>query len=273
MINMNAKYSRLLNELKKRVPFEPEICIVLGSGLGDFAEKVETILSIPTSTLDDYPHATVEGHSGYLHFSEYAGKKLIVLQGRIHIYEGYSISECVLPVHISAKLGCKKLLLTNAAGGINPLFSPGSLMLASSFNGSVIGNKLADLSGIGSLEQRNLLLDYPSGELSEKIKNAALEEMIALREGLYWMTMGPSYETASEIKMYRKFGADAVGMSTVPEAYYAASLGLKVAAISCITNFATGLSRQALSHAEVIETADRVKHNFERLLKKSIELL
>jgi purine-nucleoside phosphorylase len=273
MVNVNAKYSYLIEEIRKQIPFVPEICIVLGSGLGDFAGKVETIKSIVTSSLPGYPKSTVQGHEGYLHFSNYEGKRLLVLQGRIHFYEGYSISQCILPMHIAAKLGCKKVLLTNAAGGVNPLFNPGSLMLTSAFNGSIIEKKLADLLGVASLDQKNSFLDFPSKEINSKITNAALEEKIPLCEGLYWMTMGPSYETVSEIKMYRKYGADAVGMSTVPEAYYAAYMGLKVASVSCITNFAAGLSSGALSHAEVMETADSVKHNFERLLKKTISLL
>ena len=273
MINMAAKYSEIIEEIRKQLPFEPEICIVLGSGLGDFAGKVETIKSIATSSLPNFPISTVEGHRGYLHLSTYKDKKLLVLQGRIHFYEGYSLSQCVLPIHIAARLGCKKVILTNAAGGTNMLFKPGSLMLASSFNGFVIEKKLADLLGLVTIEKKNSFLDFPSEEMNNKIRNAALEEKISLCEGLYWMTMGPSYETVAEIRMYRKYGADAVGMSTVPEAYYASYMGMKVASIPCITNFAAGLSSQPLSHAEVMETAERVKNNIERLIKKSVEFL
>jgi purine-nucleoside phosphorylase len=272
MINLSAKYSDILKEVLKQVPFEPEICIILGSGLGNFAEKIKTIKSIATTSLQNYPNLTVPGHRGYLHFSNYGGKKLLVIQGRIHFYEGYSLSQCVLPVHIAAKLGCKKILLTNAAGGVNPLFIPGNLMLSHSFNGSVIWRELAELVGLVTLGQKNSVLDLPSKDMNECISNAALREKISLCEGLYWMTMGPSYETAAEIKMYRKYGADAVGMSTVPEVYYASYLGMKVASISCITNFAAGLSTRALSHNDVMETSFRVMDNFERLLKKSIEL-
>jgi len=273
MIDMNFKYLEIIKEIDRQKPFEPEICIVLGSGLGDFADKVETVKSISTSSLPDYPKSTVQGHNGFLHFSTYSGKKLLVLQGRIHFYEGYDISQCVLPVHIAYRAGCRKILLTNAAGAVNPVFKPGSLMLNSFFNGSIIENKLARLLGITTLEQKNSFLDVPSKDINDKIKKAALEEKIQLKEGLYWMTMGPSYETASEIKMYRKFGADAVGMSTIPEAYYAANLGMKLGSISCITNYAAGLSDQALSHSEVIDTAERVKHHFERLVKKTIEFI
>jgi purine-nucleoside phosphorylase len=273
MINLNDKYRQTYEALAKQIPFEPEICIVLGSGLGDFAEKVETEKSIPTSFLPNYPVSTVQGHQGFLHFAKFAGKKLLIVQGRIHFYEGYTLSQCVLPVHLAKRLNCKTILLTNAAGGINTNFSPGDLMLASSFNSVNIKKEISELIGIISFDQKNNFLDFPSKELNTKIKTAALEEKIPLKEGVYWLTKGPTYETPAEIRMVNKFGGDAVGMSTVHEAIYASVIGLKAASISCITNFAAGLSPQKLSHNEVIETAERVKHDFERLVKKSIEIL
>ena len=273
MINMNALYRNTFEAVAKQIPFEPEVCIVLGSGLGDFAEKVDTAKSIATSSLLDYPISTVQGHQGYLHFSQYKGKKLLIVQGRIHFYEGYTISQCLLPIHIAIKLNCSKIILTNAAGGVNPNFKPGDLMLASSLNGSVIKKELTDMAGLANLSQKNSFIDFPSGELNEIISKAAVEEKIALRRGVYWFSKGPSYETPAEIKMAGKFGADAVGMSTVHEAFYAQSAGMKVSAVSCITNYAAGLSDQKLSHAEVMETAELVKKDFERLVKKSIELL
>jgi len=273
MINLNSKYRETLEAIVKQIPFEPEICLILGSGLGDFAEKVETEKSISTSSLPNYPISTVQGHHGYLHFSNYLGKKLLIVQGRIHFYEGYSLSQCVLPVHIASKLNCDKIILTNAAGGVNPNFKPGDLMLASSLNGINIKTELTELIGLANLTQKNALLDFPSKEMNEIIKAAALDEKIPLQEGVYWLTKGPSYETPAEVKMVRKFGGDAVGMSTVHEAIYAASIGLKAASISCVTNYAAGLSDQKLSHTEVMETAELVKHNFERLVKKTVELL
>lgn len=273
MVNLNAKYRETFEVLSKQIPFEPEISIVLGSGLGDFADKVETIKSIPTSSLPNYPLSTVQGHQGYLHFSTYRNKKLLIVQGRIHFYEGYSLSQCVLPVHIAAKLNCKYLILTNAAGGVNTNFSPGDLMLATSFISINIKKELTDLLGLTSLDQRNNFLNFPSKELNAKIKLAALEEKIHLREGVYWLTKGPSYETPAEVQMISKFGGDAVGMSTVHEAVYASTVGMKVSSISCITNFAAGLTPQKLSHREVMETAELVKKDFERLIKKTIELV
>jgi purine-nucleoside phosphorylase len=273
MIDINGKYRTIVESIKNKIPFEPEFAIVLGSGLGDFAEKVETITSIPTATIEGYPKSTVQGHQGYLHFSKYADKKLLIIQGRIHFYEGYRISDCVLPIHLAAKLKCKSILLTNAAGGINVNFHPGDLMMITSFNGMAIKKELTELLGITSIEKRNKFLDFPSAKMMEQIRFAASQEKIIIQEGTYWYTKGPSYETAAEIQMMKKFGGDAVGMSTFHEAVYAANQGLKVGAISCITNYAAGMSSSKLSHAEVMETAEMVKLNFEKLIKKIIELV
>jgi purine-nucleoside phosphorylase len=273
MLNLNEKYRSIVEKIKTEIPFEPEICIVLGSGLGDFAEKVETVKSFPTSTLPGYPKSTVEGHQGYLHFAKYNGKKLLIVKGRIHFYEGYKLSECIIPIHLAAKLNCKTIILTNAAGGINSNFKPGDLMLISSFNGMAIKKELTEVLGLTTINKRNDFIDFPSGEINEKIKKAAIEEEIAIREGVYWFTKGPSYETKAEIKMMQKYGGDAVGMSTLHEAVYASFFGMKVGAISCITNFAAGLSPTKLSHAEVMETAEKVKSDFERLVKKIIDLI
>ncbi len=273
MLNLNSKYKEIIQKICENIPFEPEICIVLGSGLGDFANKVETVKSISTAFLPSYPLSTVHGHNGYLHFSKYAGKNLFIVQGRIHYYEGYNISDCVLPIHIAAKLNCKKILLTNAAGGVNPTFVPGDLMLIRSFITINIKKEITSLIGLPSIELKNSMLDFPSEELNNTIIQAALEEKIILREGTYWYTKGPSYETPSEIRMIQKFGGDAVGMSTAHEAFYAQYMKLKVAALSCITNFAAGLSESKLNHQEVIETAEKVKVKFEKLIKRSIELM
>lgn len=273
MVDLNAKYREIVETIKNDLPFEPEICIVLGSGLGDFAEKIETVKSFSTSSLPGYPKSTVEGHQGYLHFSNYVGKKLLIVQGRIHFYEGYKLSECVIPVHLAAKLNCKSIILTNAAGGINTNFKPGDLMLISSFNGISIKKELTEVLGLTTIDKRNSFLNFPSSELNETIKLAAQKEKIPLREGVYWFTKGPSYETKAEIKMMQKFGGDAVGMSTFHEAVYSSYLGMKAGAISCITNFAAGLSSSKLSHSEVMETAEHVKVDFERLIKRIIELI
>ena len=153
-IDLAFKYKDLIDHLKKIIPFTPQVAIVLGSGLGNFAESVNVIESISTTELPGYPPSTVEGHSGKIIFAESGDKKLLLFKGRIHYYEGYKINECILPVYISHKLDCSKIIFTNAAGGINKDFSPGDLMLANSFNGINIKKELTDLIGIASLEMK-----------------------------------------------------------------------------------------------------------------------
>ena len=273
MINLNFKYKNLIENLTHAFSFKPDIALILGSGLGDFIKGVDVAKSVSTSSLPDYPPSTIAGHEGKIHHAEYKGKKLLIFQGRIHFYEGYHISECILPVFISHKLGAGKLLLTNAAGGINPYFSPGDLMLTSSFNGISIKKELTDLLGVSSLEGKNNLYDFPSENFNDIIRKAALQVKTGLKEGVYWYTKGPSYETPSEVKMISRYGGDAVGMSTVHEAVYAGYLGMQTAAISCITNYAAGITDKKLNHAEVTETANLVKGKFESLVKKIIESL
>jgi len=269
-IDLSFKYKDLIEQIKKEQPFTPDIAIILGSGLGDFASSVNIKHSIDTEELPGYPPSTVEGHSGKIIFTEFEGKKLLLFKGRIHFYEGYKIYECVLPVFIVHQLNCKQLLITNAAGGINRNFSPGDLMLANSFNSINIKKELTDLIGISTIEMKQSFSDFPSTKLNNLIKKAAVDEKITLKEGTYWYLKGPSYETRAEINMMYGLGADAVGMSTVHEAIFAASLGIDVAAISCITNLAAGISPTKLSHEEVTETANTVKGKFERLVKKII---
>lgn len=273
MVNLKEKYRPLLEQIKSEAPIKPNIALILGSGLGDFAENVHTDKSIPTDSLPNYPKSTVDGHKGYIHFSKYQDKELLIFQGRIHIYEGYPLSDCVLPVLIAKELGCDKVILTNAAGGINPNFKPGDLMLILDFNSINIKKEITNLLGLATIEERNKLLDFPSSLITGAIRDAALSEKIPLKEGTYILTKGPSYESAAEIKMYANLGIDAVGMSTVHEAIFAMKLGMKVGAISLITNYAAGISSQKLSHQEVIETAEKSKSMFEGLIKKTISIL
>lgn len=270
MLDLNFKYKKLLDHLQNISPFKPELSIVLGSGLGDFARSLKIVKSISISELPGYPPATIAGHAGKIHFCIHSKKKLLLFQGRIHFYEGYKISDCVLAPLISKKLGCNKLLITNAAGGINKNFNPGDLMLAESFNGMFIKKEMTNLIGLANIERKNQMMNFPSKKFNEIIKKSALEEKIDLKEGIYWYTKGPSYETPAEIKMMSKFGADAVGMSTVHEAVYASFIGMEVSSISCITNYAAGISNKKLDHSEVTETANLVKKKFETLVKRII---
>lgn len=272
MIDLNKKYSNLIETLKLEIPFEPEIGLILGSGLGEFASKIKIAKTFATSELPDYPLSTVEGHKGFIHFGELHNKKLLIYQGRIHPYEGYSISECVLPVFIAHQLGVNKLILTNAAGGMNQM-QPADLMLISSINSFNIKKELGQLIGLATHSMKQNFINFPSYRINEIIKAAALQEKISLQEGVYWYSQGPNYETPAEVKMAQKLGGDAVGMSTVHEAVYASALNMEVGAISCITNYAAGISQNKLNHKEVMETADLVKIKFEKLIKKMIEFL
>ncbi len=273
MVDVNYKYKNLLSFLEKELIFKPDLALVLGSGLGEFAERIELIKSIPTSDLTGYPVSTVSGHKGKIIFGKYKSKNLLLFQGRIHFYEGYLLSECILPALISCELGSKKMILTNAAGGVNSQYHPGNLMLAASFNSINIKKELTDLIGLAGIDKKNNFLNFPSIQLNDLIKKAASKGKIELQEGVYWYTKGPSYETPAEIKMISKFGGDAVGMSTVHEAFFAASKGMEVSAISCITNYAAGISNKKLDHQEVVHTANLVKTKFENLIKGTIELL
>lgn len=272
MIDLRFKYKNLINFLEKEIPLQPEFGLILGSGLGDFAENINSVKSISTNSIPGYPLSTIVGHAGKIHFADFAGKKLLIFQGRIHFYEGYTVSESILPAFISEVFGCKSLLITNAAGGIHSDFKPGDLMLISSFNGINIKKELAGFIGIADEKGKNNFINFPSGKLNSTIEEAALCERINLKQGVYWYSKGPSYETPAEIKMIKKFGGDAVGMSTVIEATYASYKGIQTSAISCITNLAAGISDRKLEHSEVTETANKVKHTFEKLIKKTIEL-
>ena len=263
MVNLTEKYRPLLEQIKSEAPFKPKIGLILGSGLGDFAEKVNTEKSISTDSLPGYPKSTVQGHKGFIHFSKYTDKELLIFQGRIHFYEGYRLSDCVVPVVIAKELGCESLILTNAAGGVNPNFKPGDLMLNIDFNAVNIKKELAELLGLATVEERKKMLNFPSKEINSKIKEAALSEKIDLKEGTYILTKGPSYESAAEVKMYSSWGIDAVGMSTVHEAITGMKLGMKIGAVSLITNHAAGISPQKLSHQEVIDTAEKSKAMFD----------
>ncbi|MDH3268794.1 MAG: purine-nucleoside phosphorylase [Ignavibacteria bacterium] len=270
MIDLNFKYQDTIAYLKKESPFIPDVAIVLGSGLGNFADSTKKVKTISTSEIPKYPPAAVEGHQGLIHFSKIGNKKLIIFQGRLHFYEGNHLSDCVLPVLLAKKLGCDKIVLTNAAGGINENLIPGDLMLSESFNAVNIKKELTQLIGISSIEAKNNFSNCPSSRMNDTFSKAAKETGIILQTGTYWYTKGPNYETPAEIEMIGRFGGDAAGMSTVHEAVFASSINMEVAIISCITNMASGILPQKLSHAEVTETAKNSAEKFAFLLKTAI---
>lgn len=247
--------------------YRPAIGMVLGSGLGDFADTLTEAERIPFSQIPNFPLPTVPGHAGALVFGKKEGKEVVVLQGRIHFYEGLPQSEITLPIRVLAAIGVKTLILTNAAGGVNTSFHPGDLMLISdhinySFSNPLIGPNLDDFG-----PRFPDASDIYTAQLRASVQEAAASAGLRLQEGVYMMFSGPSYETPAEIRMARILGADAVGMSTVPEALVAAHCGMQVVGISCITNMAAGVLPQKLDHAEVMETAARVHDVFQSVLE------
>lgn len=245
--------------------FNPEIAIVLGSGLGDLADKYGEY-TIPYSDIPNFEKSTIDGHKGNLVFGTINGKKVVMMQGRYHYYEGYSMQQITFPIKVFKKLGVKTVILTNAAGAVNKSFRPGDLMVITdhiNFMGSnpligknddVLGVRFPDMSEIYNKELIRLV------DMSARINR------IDIRHGVYFASTGPSYETPAEINMARILGADAAGMSTVPEAIVANYCGLNVVGISCISNYASGISTNKLSHEEVIKTTNELKEKFTNLI-------
>lgn len=252
--------------IKKRTNICPEIGIILGSGLGTMANEIEGI-KIPYSEIPNFCTSTIEGHAGQLVIGYLEGKKVIAMQGRFHFYEGYSMKDVVMPIHVMKKLGVSKLIVTNAAGGINTEFNPGDLMLIKdhiNFMGSnpLIGKNPTEF-GVRFPDMSEAYKKY----FIEIAKKKANELGISVKEGIYIACTGPSYETPAEIRAFRSWGADVVGMSTAPEVIVANHAGIDVLGISCVTNMAAGILNQPLSHDEVIETSRRIKKNFVALIK------
>lgn len=245
--------------LRARAPFSPEIALVLGSGLGDFADGLENRTVIPTSEIPAFPLSTVEGHKGKLVFARLGEKKILAFQGRIHFYESDDYRRVLHPIAVASALGAGVLIVTNAAGGINRQFSPGDLMIITDH----LDLTFEFLPGLPQDTARLSLYDPGFAALAERL---AVARGIRIRKGVYAGVKGPSYETASEVEMVHRLGGDAVGMSTVKEVQLAALLGMKTLGISCITNKATGIGREKLAHAEVTEVANRVRRDFTSLL-------
>ncbi len=270
MSEIYEKLQKSLESIRKVTDFVPEIGITLGSGLGGLSEKIEKVCEISYKDIEGFPVSTVSGHDGKFIFGTLSGRKVVVMSGRVHYYEGYRMMEVVTPVRIMGLLGAKIILLTNAAGGINIDFNPGDLMLIKDHisvfvpnpligqNADELGTRFPDMSSV-----------YDK-QLQDQIKEAARVTGVDLQRGVYVQLSGPSYETPAEIRMLRNLGADAAGMSTVVEAIAANHMGLRVAGISCITNMAAGILNQPLNHEEVKATADQVKEKFEKLVMEFI---
>ena len=255
---------------KKKISFRPEAALILGSGLGNFAEKVQIVETLDYKDIEGFPVSTVPGHKGRFLFGYVEDVPMVIMQGRVHYYEGYSMKEVTLPIRLMKLMGAKVLFLTNASGGINTEYHAGDFMLMEDHISSFIPSPLIGPNDEDMGPRFPDMSDVYKKEIREIIRRVAKEEDIPLQEGVYVQFTGPAYETPAEIRMARLLGADAVGMSTVCEAIVANHMGMAVCGISCITNMASGILPQPLSHTEVQETADRVAPLFERLVSKSL---
>ena len=256
--------------IRSRISVEPRIAVVLGSGLGGFADDFEEAVAIPYEDIPGFVRSTAQGHAGRLVIGKVDSVPVLAMQGRVHYYEGYSLEEVTFPVRAFGLLGIKTLILTNAAGGINVQLTQGALM--------VISDHL-NLMGVNPLRGPNDERFGPrfpdmstvySPELQELVVEEAKAINVEVRRGIYGALSGPSYETPAEIHLLRGLGADAVGMSTVPEAIVARHMGIEVLGISCITNMAAGISDEPINHEEVMATGDRVRATFTELLQRVI---
>lgn len=269
---MSKRYERLekcYKCFKEKIDFTPDIALVLGSGLGDYADGIKQEAVLDYKDIEGFPVSTVAGHKGRFVFGYVGDVKVVVMQGRVHYYEGYSMEDVVLPIRLMKLMGAKVLFLTNAAGGVNFDYHAGDFMLISDQicmapspligeNADEIGPRFPDMSNIYDRDLR------------EVVRNAAKDLGIPLQEGVYIQLTGPNYESPAEIRMVRTLGADAVGMSTACEAIAANHCGLKTVGISCISNLACGITDKPLTHKEVQETADRVAPLFKKLITESV---
>lgn len=266
---MNEIYEKLktcLESIRKKTDFVPETGVILGSGLGEYAERIQIEKTIDYSEIEGFPVSTVAGHKGRFVLGYVEGIPVVIMQGRVHYYEGYPMSDVVLPTRLMRLMGAKKLILTNAAGGVNCEFCPGDFMMITDHITTAVPNPLIG-ENIDDLGVRFPdMSEVYSERMRTVIREKAKELGISLKEGVYVQFTGPSYETPAEIRMCRAWGADAVGMSTACEAVTARHMGMEVCGISCITNMAAGITGKKLNHKEVQETADRAARQFEELL-------
>lgn len=259
--------------VRERYKEQLQVGLVLGSGLGAFADEIEDSVKIPYEEIPGFARSTVEGHAGRLVLGKVEGVHVAAMQGRFHFYEGYSMDEVTFPHRVMGLLGIKSMILTNASGGINVDFEPGMLMLISDHLNLMGTNPL-----IGRNDERfGPRFPDMTNVYDRDYQDIAIQEAhtmgLNMRRGVYAALTGPSYETPAEIRLFRILGADAVGMSTVPEAIVARQMGVKVLGISCITNLAAGVTDEPINHEEVMETGERVKETFKELLRRVIPKL
>ena len=271
---MGEVYKKLLGcyeAVRQRTDFVPKAAIVLGSGLGDYAEEVRVVAELPYGEIEGFPVSTVPGHAGKFIFGYVGETPVACMKGRVHYYEGYTISDVVLPIRLLKLMGAEILFLTNAAGGVNTSFHAGDLMMIRDHlsvfaPNPLIGPNLDEL-GVRFPDMSNVY----DGQLQKLIVKKAKENHIFLQEGVYAQLTGPSYESPAEIRMLRMMGCDAVGMSTVAEAIAANHMGMRICGISCISNLAAGMTLSPLSHKEVQEAADMAAPGFRKLVTEVIK--
>lgn len=267
---MYNKLMKCLASVREKTDFVPEAGLILGSGLGEFADEIEIADTISYTEIEGFPVSTVKGHAGRFVFGYVEKTPVVIMQGRVHYYEGYPMQDVVLPTRLMGMMGAKKILLTNAAGGCNESFRPGDLMIITDHittgvpspligpNLEEIGTRFPDMS------------EVYSKRLQEIIRSCAAKLGLEMQEGVYVQFTGPNYETPAEVRLAQIWGGDAVGMSTACEAMAARHMGLEVCGISCITNMAAGISKAELDHKEVQETADRVAKDFKALVAQVV---
>ena len=270
---MSKEYDKLLrcyHSVREKISFEPQVALILGSGLGDYAEQVQVEAVLDYHDIEGFPVSTVLGHKGRFVFGYIQNVPVVIMQGRVHFYEGYDMHDVVLPTRLMGMLGAKVLFLTNAAGGMQKGMHAGDFMLITGHISSFVPSPLVgpNIEELGTRFPD--MSEVYKKDLQEIIRNTAKTCGIPLKEGVYVQTTGPNYETPEEIRMYRSLGADAVGMSTACEAMAANHMGMRVCGISCISNLAAGISENPLTHAEIQETADRVAPLFQQLITASI---
>lgn len=272
---MDKRYEKLqkcLEYVRSITDFEPEIALILGSGLGEYARNMEVECEIPYSDIPGFPVSTAPGHDGRFIFGTVKGRKLVCMKGRVHYYEGYDISDVVLPTRLMRLLGAEILFLTNASGGLGDGFKPGDFMLLNDHISIFAPNPLIgpniDELGVRFPDMSHVY----DAELKDKIRASAEELSIDLKEGIYAQLTGPSYESPSEIQLLKKLGVDAVGMSTVVEAIAGRHMGFRICCISCVCNLAAGIADHELTGEEVIEAGRAAAPLFEKLVTRSIEV-
>lgn len=282
--NLDVKLNDTLAYIRSKTHYKPNIGVILGSGLGDFAERLRRPSIIETRDIPNYPVSSIEGHRGKLYFGSVDKNIVLAFQGRVHFYETGNLETILYPLLVAVKLGVKRLIVTNAAGGINRQFQPGDLMMITDQINLTFENPLSIFQpacrkrrSVGKPQSKRDYspMNFHACDLFDKklqriIETVSRKKHIPIQSGVYCGVKGPSYETAAEIEMIRHIGGDAVGMSTVNEVSVAHALGLKIAGISCITNLSTGISSTPLSHDEVTEVANQVKVKFIKLIENII---